>query len=67
MLREHNISNFFRGHNISNDPGIYGGLLLTGLNLTPGFVNEISVTRTFINKLGLPYNNFHLILIFSKT
>ena len=44
-------------HNISNDPGIYGGIPLTGFNLSPGFINEISVTRTFINKLGLPYNN----------
>ena len=30
---------------------------LTGFNVAPGFLNEISVTRTFINKLGLPYNN----------
>jgi hypothetical protein len=44
-------------HNISNDPGIYGGMPLTGFNVAPGFINEISVTRTFINKLGLPYNN----------
>jgi hypothetical protein len=29
----------------------------TGFNVAPGFLNEISVTRTFINKLGLPYNN----------
>ena len=44
-------------HNTSNDPGIYGGIPLTGFNLSPGFINEISVTHTFINKLGLPYNN----------
>jgi hypothetical protein len=44
-------------HNISNDPGIYGGMPLTGFNVASGFINKISVTCTFINKLGLPYNN----------
>jgi hypothetical protein len=44
-------------HNISNDPGYYGGLPLTGFNIAPGFINEILVSKIFIYKLGQPYNN----------
>ncbi len=44
-------------HNISNDPGNYGGMPLTGFDLAPGFINEIKIKRTFTYKLGEPFNN----------
>jgi hypothetical protein len=44
-------------HNISNDPGNYGGMPLTGFDLAPGFINEIKIKRTFTHKLGEPFNN----------
>jgi hypothetical protein len=44
-------------HNHSADPGYYSGGTKSGFILSPGFNHEIVVKRTFLSKLGLPFNN----------
>jgi len=44
-------------HNDSIDPGFYYGISKRGISIAPGFNNEISIKRTFTNKLGEPYND----------
>jgi len=44
-------------HNDSIDPGFYYGISKRGISIAPGFNNEISIKKTFTNKLGEPYND----------
>jgi hypothetical protein len=44
-------------HNHTADPGYYSGGTKSGFILSPGFNHEIIVKRTFLSKLGLPFNN----------
>ena len=44
-------------HNHSADPGYYSGGSKSGFILSPGFNHEIIIKRTFLTKLGLPFNN----------
>jgi len=44
-------------HNHSVDPGYYSGGTKDGFTLSPGFNHEITIKRTFLSKLGLPFND----------
>jgi len=44
-------------HNSSIDPVYYGDLKPNGINISPGFNNDLALNRIFTYKLGELYNN----------
>jgi hypothetical protein len=44
-------------HNHSIDPRFYGGLLMDGIEISPGFSTNIIINRIFTSKLEEPFNN----------